>query len=136
MRSITLQRVDQLPDSQVTELYAQTYGMTLTVTAAHDMPAEVFVKQRISPDGSQDVLAAIASAEQMQDLPINAPGGSTSYFRTSSVTVQGLNQAALDQMYLLVQHEIQLLIRNLEALDVQAIPSTTCEITAVSVVFS
>ncbi|RTL07745.1 hypothetical protein EKK58_00970 [Candidatus Dependentiae bacterium] len=129
MRKITLQRVDQSPDPEVTDTYAQTYGMTLTVTAAYDMPAEVFVKQRISPDGTQDVFAAVASAQQLQDLPVNEPGGDTSYFRVSSVTVQGMNQAALDEIYRLVQEEIQLLVRNLDALDNQAVPSTTCEIT-------
>lgn len=135
MRKITLQRVDHLPDPEVTDTYAQTYGMTLTVTAAYDMPAEVFVKQRISPDGTQDIFAAVASAEQLQDLPVNEPGGDTSYFRTSAVTIQGLNQAALDEIARLIREEIQLLVRNLDALDNQAVPSTTCEITAGSLVF-
>ena len=124
-----------MPDPEVTDTYLQTYGMTLTVTAAYDMPAEVFVKQRLSSDPTQDVFAAVTSVEQLEDLPVNAPSAVTSYFRSSSVTLTALNQAALDNIDRLVRNEIQLLIRNLDALDNQAVPSTICEITADSLVF-
>lgn len=135
MRKITLERVDQLPDPTVSDAHAQTFGMTLTVTAAYDMPAEVFVKQRLSPDGTQDIFAAVASAEQLEDLPVNEPGTDTSYFRVSSISVRAMNPAVLDDVYRLIREEIQLLVRNLDALDNQAVPSTVCEITADSLVF-
>ena len=109
--------------------------MRLTVTAAYDMPTQVFVKQRIAADGSQDIMAAVASAEQLESLPINEPGPDTSYFRTSSVELRAVNSARLDEMYEAVRSEIQLLVRNLDALDNQAVPSATCEITSNAVTF-
>ena len=98
MRKITLQRVDLPIDTAANPLYGQTYGMRLTVTAAYDMPTQVFVKQRIAADGSQDIMAAVASAEQLESLPINEPGPDTSYFRTSSVELRAVNSARLDEI--------------------------------------
>ena len=128
MRKITLQRVDQLPDPEVTDTYAQTYGMTLTVTAAYDMPAEVFVKQRLSADGSNDVFVAVASTSQLEDLSVDAPTTGTSFFRSPEVTIRAINPATLDYVFNMVEQEITLLIKNLNALDISAVPGVTYNI--------
>ena len=134
MRKITLQRVDKQTDPTVPSTNAQTYGMTLTVTAAYDMPTEVFVKQRLASDGSQDIFAAVASAEQLDALPVDEPGQDSSFFRSNTVTLWALNQAALDDIASIAQWEIKLLIRNLNALDNEAVPSRTYEITGDSII--
>jgi hypothetical protein len=128
MRKVTLKRVDHAPDSLT---LPQSYSMDLTVIAADDMPKEVFVKQRFGVD--DDRFAAIASPEQLESLPVDAPDTDTSYFRTASVSLVAANQATLEEIYSMVVAEIQLLTANLDALAVSALPDKICEITAISV---
>ena len=136
MRKITLLR-DSLPvDKTAPAHQGQTYGMRLTVNA-YDMPAEVFVKQRLAQDGSQDVLVAIASAEQLEDLPINEPTlPDSSFFRVSSVEVRSLNPELLDNAYAAIVGELLQLVRNLDALDNQPDVTATAEIVSSGVTYS
>lgn len=136
MRKIVLQKIDRPPDTTTPTTSAQTYGMDLVVTAAYDMPAEVFVKQRISEDGSQDITVAVASAEQMESLPAEAPNSDSSFFRTDRASFFALNPAALDEIYQLVNENIALLISNLNALDDQVTPPVEAEIIGGNVTFS
>ena len=128
MRKVTLKRVDHAPDSQDN---LQFYGMDLTVTAADNMPKQVFVKQRFAID--DDAFAAVASSAQMEDLPVDEPNGDTSYFRSDSVSLVASNQATLEDIYSMVVLEIQQLVANLDALDVAAVPERICQITAISI---
>ena len=136
MRNISLQRSDSVVETEISTPAAPTYGMTLTVTSANDMPLEVFVKQRLAADGSRDNFAAIATPEQLEDLLVDEPHGSTSYFRTSSVVLYSLNKATLDDLYSTIVEEIQLLVANLDALDRLENPPTNCVITANSLTYS
>lgn len=128
MRKVTLKRVDYVvaePDNQ------QSYRMDLIVTAADDMPKEVFVKQRFAID--DDAFAAVASPSQLEDLPVNEPNGDTSYFRSDAVSLVAVNQVTLEDIYSMVVTEVQQLVLNLNALDVEAVPQIICEITANSI---
>ena len=129
MRQVTLNRVNQNPIPDV----VHAYGMTLTVTSADDMPTEVFVKQRLSADGTQDQFAAIASPAQLEDLLANEPSGDTSYYRSSTVSFVVANPARLEEIYNQVVAEVQALVYNLNILDLNVTPDTNCVITADSV---
>jgi len=96
--------------------------MDLTITSSEDIPTEVFVKQRISDD--DDEFVAVASPEQLESLKL-APGPDTTFYRSSSVQLYATNPDALNWIYTEVQTELELLVANLNALDVPAVPSTT-----------
>lgn len=110
-----------------------SYSMELTVTAAEDITAAIFVKQRFGDDASSDVFAAIATPEQLETLPDTAPELTTSYFRSDTIQITALNHATLVAIYASILEEVQLLIANLNSLDTAETPATTVEITETAV---
>jgi len=124
MRRITLTRVD----AKGTPNKPTAYSMELTVSAANDMPNEVFVKQRIGEDASTDAFAAVASPEQLESLLLEP--AATSYFRSAKIKLVAANQAALDEMFDQIAAELQLLILNLTALTTVIAPSRVYTVTA------
>jgi hypothetical protein len=76
-----------------------SYSLRVDVASTENIVREVFVMQRLKSfvsDQFEDVFAAVATPAQLEDLPANAPGKDTSYFRKSSVelvvrTLEGMN---------------------------------------------
>lgn len=130
MRKLTLRRVDFNNSTEV----LPSYSMELTVTTANDMPKEVFVKQRLDTVPPSDDFAAVASASQLEDLPVGGPTSPSSYFRTDSVKLVSSNPATLDEIHGEVNTELQLLIANLDALDKVVSPSRSWEISGNDIV--
>lgn len=120
MRTIHLKRVNHTPLQGY-----PAYGMEVSVTSADNMPKEVFVKQRFGLDASNDTFACIASAVQLEELPINIPGPTTSYFRTDEVSLIALTEDALDAIYEAILVEVEALIANLDALDNVTVETTS-----------
>ena len=96
------------------------HKIVVSAVDAVDMPSEIFVKQRFrnfARDVFEDNFVAVCSPTQLEDLPLNAPEGKTSYFRVSEVELIANTPELLERIFDSMLYEVQKLVLDLTAID-------------------
>jgi hypothetical protein len=96
------------------------HKIVVAAVDAVDMPSEIFVKQRFrnfARDAFEDNFVAVCSPTQLEDLPLNAPEGRSSYFRVSQVELIANTPELLERIFDSLLYEAQKLVVDLTAID-------------------
>ena len=112
-----------------------TYKLGLEVTGSQNIDKEVFVKQRqrTTDNTTTDVFVAVCTPAQLEDLEVDAPDNTTTYFRSSKMEVVSENPNYLFWVLDNVINELQFLCDSAEALDVVSTGSVTYTISSNSI---
>ena len=101
--------------------HMQSYKMIVEAINAEEMPAEVFIKQRLRnfvQDNFTDNFVAVATPTQLEDFPLNSPDAESSFYRVSKIELVGRLPENLDAIFDTLLFEVQKLVQDLNALDI------------------
>lgn len=98
-----------------------SYRLVLEIISTEDISKYVFVKQRIrnhAKNTFEDVFAAIATPNQLEDLEINSPGADSSFFLSNQVEIVTRNADFLEQVFDDIVSSLQRLVLDTESLNI------------------
>lgn len=101
--------------------HMQSYKMIVKAINAQEMPAEIFIKQRLRnfvQDKFEDNFVAVATPTQLEDFPVNSPNADSSFYRVSEIELVGRLPEALDAVFDTLLFEVQKLVQDLNSLDI------------------
>lgn len=98
-----------------------SYLVELEVLSAEGIDKNVFVKQRSYTEGNiiNDEFVAVCTPSQMEDLAVNNPDPTTSYFRTNKIKLISQDPAFLKDVLDNIILELKMLLRDCEILETQ-----------------
>ena len=110
---------------QVSEDHTPTLP-SVVIYGCADVPAKIFVMQEAPPgEVDNDFFSCVASVQQMEDLPEDAPTSSGPYYRVGQVTLLTRSAESAEEFALKVTYAAQDLADNLRSADVLAVESVT-----------
>ena len=101
------------------------YRTDITITGSDTITQYLFVKERIvRPDGTvDDTFAAVASPEQIEDIPQQAPEPPSTFFRDNQVSFISGDPNRLNDVVNEVLSDLQLTVQ--QATDLQTFTTST-----------
>ena len=96
----------------------QAYDLKAEVTAATDMPKEIFVFQRPpSNNPEDDAFVCIADPVDLEEFPVNTPDllNEMPYYRKATVELKFRDMTTLDETLELIKKDIEALLVALKA---------------------
>jgi hypothetical protein len=109
-----------------------SYRLLVTAHNAQNMPAKIFVNQRIrnfAKNSIDDVFVAVCTPVQLEDFEEDSPEDGTSYFRTDSLNVVVRTAELVGVVFESLKYEVQKLVDDLNALE-SLTDAVTYEITS------
>jgi hypothetical protein len=117
--------------------YADRHHWPIRITATYsedDSAAKIFVMQTAAPGGyAGDTFSCVASIQQMEDLPEDAVGPTSPYYRVNQVTVYCRTPEAAIEFSLKVEAATQDLADNIASANILAVEDVTIIIPNVNV---